>query len=182
MEVDRARSEALCSWGTSIDSLLARVPGDGVTTGNEPAGEEVQASLTPCSLMRESKSSSLTDLCPPACPARFQEEMGFVRAPHGCCHPSGFCTARGIGVGPVCLEDPGPWLLLGLFPGCLAPSSPTHHAPPPKGNRRQPHSPSLANSIWGVGGTFSREENMGSFCDPRAGGGGAWAQTVAISP
>lgn len=23
---------------------------------------------------------------------------------------------------------------------------------------------------------------MGSFCDPRAGGGGAWAQTVAISP
>lgn len=136
----------------------------------------------PCSLTGEPKPSSLTHLGPPTRPAKFQGEIELVKAPPWLLPPSGLLYCQGSGAGPVCLEDPALWLLLGPFPGCRTPSSPTHWVPPPKATGRQPHSPSLTNSMWGVGGAFSQEENMGSICDPRAGGGGAWAQTVAISP
>lgn len=104
------------------------------------------------SLMGEPKPSSLTHLGPPTRPAKFQGEIELVRAPPWLLPPSGLLYWQGSGAGPVCLEDPAPWLLPGPFPGCRAPSSPTHCVPPPKATGRQPHSPSLTNSMWGVEG------------------------------
>lgn len=155
METSRARSEALCSWCQS------RVPAyqslGGWSDNRKWACKRVVQNSQPLlrSLMREPKPSSLTHLGPLTHPAKFQGEIELVRAPPWLLPPSGLLYRQGSGAGPVCLEDPVPWLLPGPFPGCRAPSSPTHCVPPPKATGRQPHSPSLTNSMWGVGGEHS---------------------------
>lgn len=65
-----------------------------------------------------------------------------------------------------------------LFSHALCSPTQGNRAPAPQPIINQLH----VGSGGALGGAFSQEENMGSFCDPRAGGGGAWAQTVAISP
>lgn len=125
---------------------------NGVTTGNEPAGGVVQASSTPCSLMGESKSSSLTDLCPLACPARFQEEMGFVRAPPWLLPSLGLLHCQGDWGWPSlsgrswALAPPGsfPRLPRPLFSHALCSPTQRHPAPAP-----QPIISQLHMGSWG---------------------------------
>lgn len=132
----------------------------------------------PCFLMGEPKSSSLTYLSPPTLPAKFQGEIELVRAP-----PMAAAT-----LGASVLPGKWGWPSLSGRSCALAPSRSFPRLPrplfshalgsPTQGNRAPAPQPIINQLHVGSrgGGAFSQEENMGSFCDPRAGGGGAWAQ------
>ena len=143
----------------------------------------VQASLVTCSSVGEGKVSLPgSSLSPnPSCWVSGRDGTCWS-SPHHHQSPGAFRLPESR-AGQACLKDPGlPLrLLLGLFPGCRAPSSPTHCADPPKAPGAI-HSPSLDSPVWGVGGggASTKRKTSAVSVTPNE-GGGAWIRTAAIS-
>lgn len=101
---------------------------------NQACRRAVQASLGTCSSEGEGKASLPGSSLSPNPSCWVSGRDGTCRSSPHHHHSPGASTLPESRAGPACLEDPGLplWLLLGLFPGCRAPSSPTHCADPPE--------------------------------------------------
>lgn len=150
---------------------------------NRPVGESSRHPWPLAPQWEKAKAHSQVHPRPPTHPAGFQGEMGLAGAAPTTTNPPGAFRLPESRAGQACLEDPGlPLrLLLGLFPGCRAPSSPTHCADPPKAPGAI-HSPSLDSPVWGAGGggASTKRKTLAVSVTPNE-GGGAWIRTAAIS-
>lgn len=130
----------------------------------------------------KAKLSSLTHLCPPACPAGGRRDLPEHR--HHCCHP-GLLYCQGSRAWPAWPV----WKILGSCAGSFSQGFSQVAAPPPlphtvlscprcRAPAPQPIIKQLNVGSWGI---IRQEENIGSFCDPK-GEAEALTWMVAVSP